>query len=409
MPESPLIDKCASYINTLCGKIPERCVGTQGNRDATSFFRKTLSSFNGWHTEASEFDAFDWKDNGAMLLSDGHSFLVHASPYSIGCDVKAELVSASNIAELEALNARGKIIILHGEITKEQLMPKNFVFYNPVEHQQIVSSLEKSGASALVCATGRNSAIAGGVYPFPLIEDGDFDIPSVYMTEEEGKELLRLVGKTAHLRSIAERIPGKGYNVTGKKGETQSERIVISAHIDAKKGTPGAIDNATGVAVLLLLAELLENYQGNMQIEIVAFNGEDYYAVPGQMKYIEENQNKINSIVMNINIDGAGYKTGDSAFSLFGLPSELDRIVHDIIRQYPGISEGAPWPQGDHSIFVQMGRPAVAVSSKWFVDNMESQTITHTKNDNPEIVDVSKLVEIAQALNTLIRKVTCGV
>jgi len=40
---------------------------------------------------------------------------------------------------------------------------------------------------------------------------------------------------------------------------------------------------------------------------------------------------------------------------------------------------------------------------------MESQTITHTKNDNPEIVDVSKLVEIAQALNTLIRKVTCGV
>ena len=127
------------------------------------------------------------------------------------------------------------------------------------------------------------------------------------------------------------------------------------------------------------------------------------------MKYIEENQNKINSIVMNINIDGAGYKTGDSAFSLFGLPSELDRIVHDIIRQYPGISEGAPWPQGDHSIFVQMGRPAVAVTSKWFVDNMESQTITHTKNDNPEIVDVSKLVEIAQALNTLIRKVTCGV
>ena len=104
MPESPLIDKCASYINTLCGKIPERCVGTQGNRDATSFFRKTLSSFNGWHTEASEFDAFDWKDNGAMLLSDSHSFLVH-SPYSIRCDVKAELVSASNIAELEALNA----------------------------------------------------------------------------------------------------------------------------------------------------------------------------------------------------------------------------------------------------------------------------------------------------------------
>ncbi|HON11654.1 MAG TPA: hypothetical protein PLE24_12365, partial [Chitinispirillaceae bacterium] len=115
--------------------------------------------------------------------------------------------TALQIEERETLKGRGTIISPPGEITKEQLMPKNFVFYNPVEHQQIVSSLEKSGASALVCATGRNSAIAGGVYPFPLIEDGDFDIPSVYMTEEEGKELLRLVGKTAHLRSKAERIP----------------------------------------------------------------------------------------------------------------------------------------------------------------------------------------------------------
>ncbi|MBK9392004.1 MAG: M28 family peptidase [Bacteroidetes bacterium] len=32
--------------------------------------------------------------------------------------------------------------------------------------------------------------------------------------------------------------------------------MVVTAHIDAKKGTPGAIDNATGVIVLLLLSEL---------------------------------------------------------------------------------------------------------------------------------------------------------
>ncbi|MEZ4997668.1 MAG: hypothetical protein R2758_09480 [Bacteroidales bacterium] len=32
----------------------------------------------------------------------------------------------------------------------------------------------------MIGATGRSSALAGGVYPFPLIEDGDFDIPSVY-------------------------------------------------------------------------------------------------------------------------------------------------------------------------------------------------------------------------------------
>ena len=85
---------------------------------------------------------------------------------------------------------------------------------------------------------------------------------------------------------VSKRIPAKGYNVTGKKGKNNSQRIVITAHIDAKKGTPGAIDNATGVIVLLLLADLLKDYDGDKLIEIVAFNGEDYYAVPGQMNYI---------------------------------------------------------------------------------------------------------------------------
>jgi aminopeptidase YwaD len=47
--------------------------------------------------------------------------------------------------------------------------------------------------------------------------------------------------------------------------------------------------------------------------------------------------------------------------------------------------------------------PALAVSSKWFIDNMESQDITHTPKDNPEITDCRKVVEIALALNDLIR------
>jgi hypothetical protein len=125
-----------------------------------------------------------------------------------------------------------------------------------------------------------------------------------------------------------------------------------------------------------------------MQIEIVAFNGEDYYAVPGQMKYIKENQNNFNSIVLNINIDGAGTKQEIPRSLFCGLPVELDRIVHDIIRQYPGISEGAQWPQGDHaclyrwedqrSQFLQSGRRQYGKS-----DHHPYQ------NDNPGIVDVS--------------------
>ena len=403
METEKLYQKCLSYMRVLCEEIPERCVGSEGNRMATRFFEKEISSF-GWNIEVQEFDAIDWEDGGAILSSDSSSFEVSVSPYSLGCAVEAQLVCASTVQELAQLEMSAKILFLYGEIAKEQLMPKNFVFYNPDEHQQIISLLEKGRPGAIVCGTGRNAALAGGVYPFPLIEDGDFDIPSVYMTEDEGRRLLPHVGTTVVLKSISKRIPGKGYNVIARKGVHSSERIVITAHIDAKKGTPGAIDNATGVVILLLLGELLEDYDGDRLIEMVAFNGEDYYAVPGQMLYISKNQDRFTEILLNINIDGAGYKEGKSAFSFYGLPEEIEKNANDVLSKFNGITEGVQWSQGDHSIFTQNGRPAIAVSSEWFTENIDSQEITHTPKDNIEIVDCQKVIEIAKALNLLFRK-----
>ena len=403
METEKLYQKSVSYLKTLCEDIKDRSVGSAGNRQATDFFNKEISSF-GWNSETSELNVVDWEDGGATLQAEDICFKVSVSPYSLGCNIKEELTSISNIEEFERADIRGKIVLLYGEIAKEQLMPKNFVFYNPEEHQRIIALLEERKPAAIVSATGRNAALAGGVYPFPLIEDGDFDIPSVYMTEEEGRILLPHTGKSIILNSHSRRIPTKAYNIIARKGKNTTERIVITAHIDAKKGTPGAIDNATGIIVLLLVAEMLGDYDGNRKLEIVAFNGEDYYAAPGQMDYIYKNQNEFNEVLLNINIDGAGYKEGKSAFSLFGLPEEMKENVNGVLAEYDGITEGVQWPQGDHSIFVQQGCPAIAISSKWFIDHMDSQTITHTPKDNAGIVDCRKVVEIAEALNWLIRK-----
>jgi aminopeptidase YwaD len=177
----------------------------------------------------------------------------------------------------------------------------------------------------------------------------------------------------------------------------------MSAHIDPKKGTRGATDNATGVAALLLLAELLKDYKGDRLLEIAAFNGEDYL-VPGQMDYLNKNQGRFDTIILNINIDGAGYREGKSAFSFFDLPEPLRAVADDVLARFDGITEGVQWYQGDHSMFVQQGRPAIAVSSQWFLDNSGSQDITHTPKDNMDIVDCGKIVEIAEALNWLIRE-----
>ncbi|MDX9946673.1 MAG: M28 family peptidase [Bacteroidales bacterium] len=402
MRDDILLKKSQDYLRILCSDIKERCVGTDGNRQATSRFEKELSS-NGWKTEMPEFDAIDWVQNGAILKSGDETYDVLVGPYSLGFRGEAELVSASTAGELSEIDARDKILFLHGDIAKEQLMPKNFVFYNPEEHRRIIALLENSGAKAIISATGRNSAVAGGVYPFPLIEDGDFDIPSVYMTDEEGLKFIKQTGRRVSLESFSTRVPGKGYNVIGRRGDETGKRIAVTAHIDAKKGTPGAIDNATGVVVLLLLSDLLRNYDGNKLIEIIAFNGEDYYSVPGQMNYLEANGNSISNILLNINIDGAGYREGPSAFSMFDLPVEILDHTKNVIDHFEGLTEGAQWVQGDHSIFIQYGVPAIAVSSKWLIDNMTDHDVTHTPKDNIGIVDCTKIVEIALALNNLIR------
>lgn len=101
------------------------------------------------------------------------------------------------------------------------------------------------------------------------------------MKDIEGEKLLLYVGETVELISQARRIPETVFNLVGRNSQQVERRLVISAHIDTKIGTPGAIDNGTGVTILLQLAELLKEQSMSLPIELAFFNGEDYYATPG--------------------------------------------------------------------------------------------------------------------------------
>ena len=399
-----LFKTATEHLHNLCETISERHLGSQGNKKATGYFKKVLQQ-NQWDTEESPLEVMDWKTDGASLQCGKQSFEVLSSPYSLGCNIEGELIAVDSISKLQHANLQDKIVLLHGEIAAEQIMPKNFVFYNPEHHQQIIHLLESGGVKAIICATGKNPSLAGGVYPFPMFEDGDFDIPNVFMKDTEGEKLLPFDGQQLRLESRATRIHGTAFNVIGRKPGQEKGRIVITAHIDAKQGTPGALDNATGVTVLLLLSEMLKDSQLKHSVELVAFNGEDYYAASGQMKYIEQQTNGFDDILLNINIDGVGYKEGASAFSAFGLPEVIQDAFQAIIKKNSNIIEGPPWYQGDHSIFLQHGRPAIAVTSEWILQNMETQNITHTERDNLSIIDHRKVVEAATGINELLVQV----
>jgi aminopeptidase YwaD len=385
-------------LQRLCVEIPDRCVGSPGNRAATDYFADTIASF-GFTTESPAFDCLDWTQQGATLGVGGQSFTAFVSPYSPGCVARAPFRAISTIEELEAADVARQIVVLHGEIAKEQLMPKNFTFYNPAEHQRIIRALEGKQPCAIVAATSCNPQLAGAVYPFPLIEDGDFDIPSVYLTGEEGRRLIEGAGQTMSLSN--ERSAGRAGVQCHRN--IADRRVMLCAHIDAKQGTPGALDNAAGITTLLLLAELLNDYTREPGLEIVALNGEDYYSNPGEMQYLQLNADRFGSIALGINLDGVGYREGHTAYSLYDCPPDLSEAIQQVFASRPEFVAGEPWHQGDHGLFLMNQRPALALTSDRVLELMTN--IVHTAHDRPEILDVSKLVETALALRALLERV----
>ena len=390
--------KVKFYLKYLCLDIPTRRVGTQGNRDANEFLAERFASF-GFAIERQPFDCIDWTQGNASLNLNGHQFQVQVGAFTLGCQVQALLVVASTVEELVSANVRDRILLLRGEITREQLMPKNFPFYNPDEHKRLVSLLEMKRPLAVLTATGRNPETAGAVYPFPMIEDGDFDIPSAYMTEEEGMRLASHADEVAALVIEAERCPSSGVNLVARKGRSD-RRVSISAHIDAKDNTPGALDNAASVVVLLLLAELLQDYDGEVGVELVPFNGEDHYSAAGEIAYLKANEGKLGQVLLNINMDALGSHSGKTVYSFYECPVALKNIIQKTFSTQKNLAEGEPWFQSDHMVFVMNGVPAMALTSENFMQILTE--VAHTPKDRPDLVDCGKLEEVANALRDLL-------
>ena len=97
-------------------------------------------------------------------------------------------------------------------------------------------------------------------------------------------------------------------------------------------------------------------------------------------------------------ISMAGYKT-ETAYSLTNVLMK-SHGVRDVLK-YNGIMEGEQWYQSDHMIFVQNGRPAIAVASENIAELMS--TIAHTPKDTSDMVDCEKIVEAAYSLQDLVK------
>ncbi|MEP0856307.1 M28 family peptidase [Trichocoleus sp. DQ-U1] len=203
----------------------------------------------------------------------------------------------------------------------------------------------------------------------------------------------------------------------------QKPPILIGAHYDAAPGTPGADDNATGVAALLELARIFAAEPAKYPVRLVAFDMEEY-GMLGSQQYASDLKQQGQSLRLMLSLEMLGYcnsapgsqrypaglerfypNRGDYIALIGNLPTIPDLIhLSRNIRKVGVPSEWLPVPNkglivsstrlSDHSPFWDLGYKAMMVTDTAFMRNPHY----HQPSDTIETLDLNFLTGVCRGL-----------
>jgi len=392
MSNATTVERVRAHLAALVRWPGGRPVGSPANYAAQDTIAAALAAA-GYEVEQQDFVCLTWRlEEAGLWMGDG-PLPVLANPFSPPCDITAPLVAVASLAELEAAALGGHIALLHGELSAEPLFPRNYPFFTHEEHRRVVALLEEKGARAVIAVSPFSANIA------PLIEDGDFALPSVTVSDDVGAVLLMAGRAPVTVRVHSTIGPGRAANVIGRRAHPSRDKLLLCAHFDTKPGTPGALDNAAGVATVLALAERLAATPAT-NLEIVAFNGEDHYAAPGEMAYIAGCGGEFGRIALAVNIDGIGRRDAATTIAFFNCADDWTAKARAAIESRAGFAEAEPWPQSDHTIFAMRGVPCLAVTSG-DVHALVGPVI-HTPADTLDLLDPERMAAAVDFLAAIL-------
>lgn len=208
-------------------------------------------------------------------------------------------------------------------------------------------------------------------------------------------------------------------------GNPESRRLVLSAHYDVVAGSPGANDNASGVAVLLGLCQYLKKEPA--PVRIIFFDREEaWFHTPllrlgllGSLYYVLRNRLKNISAIYNLELVGRGdflsiWPVKKAEQNLYSV-QEIEKAADDIKMPYRTVH--IPWfiLSSDHLSFRLKHMPnAVSLSlvpasqlpvwekilasislakilSGWRPNLPEPLSLTHSSRDSSANVDEKSL------------------
>ena len=377
------------HLDVLCGQIGARPGGTPANRAAAEYIAAQMRRL-GLTVELQPLACPNWHCLSESLTLDGEDLEVLANPFSPSCDVNALFVPVCTLAELEHAELGGRIALLYGELTRTPLAAKSW-FLSSEEDLRPVRLLEEKAPLAVLTV----QALPGSTNR--LIEDWEFNLPSATLPAESGLALLTHPGGMLHLHLETAQQAGETCNVVGRRDGPRLEVAVACAHYDTKYDTPGATDNAAGVAALLALAEILSVEELACGLEFIAFANEEYLPI-GEDAYIPAvGEDHFGQLLLAVNFDGLGHRLDTLNVAAFTCSPEFQQRLEQIVAAHPAVVWTEPWPESNHSSFAWRGVPAAAFSGQ------AVRTWAHQRHDSLRWVNPANVLEAAQLTAEILR------
>lgn len=154
--------------------------------------------------------------------------------------------------------------------------------------------------------------------------------------------------------------------IAQKEAKNAKGNILVCAHMDSKYETPGALDNAAGLVMMMQTMELLKKENLNYAIDFVPFNSEEYYEATGELIYLNDCKRKNKEFALVINIDSVGHVGSGIALSTCNMDSRFAAILEKLCDDHPMVAKGQEWYSGDHAIYAFKGVASLAVTSQDF-------------------------------------------
>lgn len=186
------------------------------------------------------------------------------------------------------------------------------------------------------------------------------------------------------------------YNVVAERVGTirPNDIYIIGAHFDSVSGSPGADDDASGVAGVLEAARVLSGYQFDATVRFIAFDREEQWMV-GSSAYVSQHASE--NIVGMISLDLIAHKNANNQVSIYGATGSnpLKETFQDSVTLYgdglTGVVKSTD-KSSDHRPFQNAGYQAILVHD----DNTSYHTSTDSV-DTPNYIDYTYAANITRS------------